>query len=277
MLLGSSKCIIIWENLIFLINMEKELKIGQNVRTVDFKKTKAYKTTSAVKWNWECPELLKDIVTKGNKPAHFIQFTLNVSAFERSMTDTIWEYDLNVYLLTKTGKICDNPNNTKCITMSFCETSNAEVMWEKVLGIIHSAAKSKESFDRFINTIFKEQPEVFRLSDVYTLIKESKTPKILNADDFMKYLDTFVDNPRGWSEATGEIEDIARYCTQTAKEVDGLDVSHAPVREFGKKGPFKTPAEWNRGYKGYIKDIFGKMSKRAQDMVVKNTHQMFND
>ena len=137
--------------------------------------------------------------------------------------------------------------------------------------------KSKQNFDKFMNTVWDNgNVTVFRLGkDFIDSITESVSIK--SVDDFMKYLDTFVDNPRGWSEATSEIEDIARYCTQTAKEVDGLDVSHAPVREFGKRGPFKTPAEWNKGYKGYIKDIFGKMSKRAQDMVVKNTHQMFND
>ena len=258
--------------------MEKELKLGQSVRSVDFKKTRAYKTKSAVKWNWECPELLKDVVVKGKTPAHFIQFTVNVDEFERVGTNSIWEYDLSVYLLTKTGKICVNPNGTNYITMTFCETDDAFGMWEKILGMIHSAAKSKVSFDKFIAAIFKERPDVFRIGDVSNLIKESvKAPKILSADDFMKYLDTFVDNPKGWSEATGEIEDIARVCTKVGKEIDGLDVSHAPVRGFGKSGQFKTPADWNKGYKGYIKDLFGKMSKRAQDMVVKNTHQMFND
>lgn len=254
--------------------MEKELKIGQNVRIVDFKRTRVQHWDSAYKWNWECPELLKSVVTepKGRLEPHFIQFTWEVSKFEeKGVADSIWEYRLLVSVLTKSGKIYRGDSCT-------CnKVGTAEEMHNDLLGIIHTMGKSKQNFDKFMNTVWDNgNVTVFRLGkDFIDSITESVSIK--SVDDFMKYLDTFVDNPRGWSEATSEIEDIARYCTQTAKEVDGLDVSHAPVREFGKRGPFKTPAEWNKGYKGYIKDIFGKMSKRAQDMVVKNTHQMFND
>lgn len=259
--------------------MEKELKLGQKVRSVDFKKTRAHHMKSACVWNWECPTLLSDVVVQGKTP-HFVQFKLECEEFERNVIESIYEYRLEVSLLTKSGKECKSPNNWYYVSCTFNATDTANVMWEKILGMIMFAAKSKDSFDKFLKVIFEDgKPTVFRLDDnFFKMIGESvKAPKILSADDFMKYLDTFVDNPKGWSEATGEIEDIARVCTQVGKEIDGLDVSHAPVRGFGKSGQFKTPADWNKGYKGYIKDLFGKMSKRAQDMVVKNTHQLFND
>lgn len=254
--------------------MEKELKIGQNVRSVDFKKTRAIGMKNAVKWNWECPTLLANA---NIEPHHklvptFISFEVECQVFDKpSMLEEIWEYRVLVSMSDKKGK----PYRMSSCT--FNDTVPVEDMWVKILDMIHTAAKSQTTFNKFLETVWDgKSPKVFRLGkDFIDSINESVS--IRSVDDFMKYLDTFVDNPRGWSEATGEIEDIARYCTQTAKEVDGLDVSHAPVREFGKRGPFKTPAEWNKGYKGYIKDIFGKMSKRAQDMVVKNTHQMFND
>lgn len=255
--------------------MEKELKIGQSVRSVDFKKTRAIGMKNALKWNWECPKLLENanIEAHHNLVPTFISFEVECQTFDKSNAlEEILEYRVLVSMTDKRGK----PYRMSSCT--FNETVRWEDFWVDILDMIHAAAKSQTTFNKFLAEVWDgKSPKVFRIGNICGLIKESNAPKILNADDFMKYLDTFVDNPRGWSEATGEIEDIARYCTQTAKEVDGLDVSHAPVREFGKKGPFKTPAEWNKGYKGYIKDIFGKMSKRAQDMVVANTHQMFND
>jgi hypothetical protein len=255
--------------------MEKELKIGQSVRSVDFKKTGAIGMKNTLKWNWECPKLFEN----ANIEAHhklvptFISFEVECQEFDKpNMLDVIWEYRVLVSIMDKNGK----PYRMSSCTLN--ETVRREDFLVDILDMIHTTAESQTAFNKFLTAVWDgNSPKVFRISNICGLIKESKTPKILNADDFMKYLDTFVDNPRGWSEATGEIEDIARYCTQTAKEFDGLDVSHAPVREFGKKGPFKTPTEWNKGYKGYIKDIFGKMSKRSQDMVVTYTHQMFND
>lgn len=257
--------------------MEKELKIGQNVRSVDFKKTRAIGMKNAVKWNWECPTLLANA---NIEPHHklvptFISFEVECQVFDKpSMLEEIWEYRVLVGMTDKKGK----PYRMSSCT--FNDTVPVEDLWVKILGMIHNAAKSQESFNKFLNAVWDgKSPRVFRLDDAFmkTISESVKAPKILSVDDFMKYLDTFKDDPRDWADATGEIEDIARVCTQVGKEIDGLDVSHAPVRGFGKKGQFKTPAEWNKGYKGYIKDIFGKMSKRAQDMVVKNTHLMFND
>lgn len=257
--------------------MEKELKIGQNVRSVDFKRTRAIGMKNAVKWNWECPTLLAnaDVEPHHKLVATFISFEVECQVFDKpSMLEEIWEYRVLVSMTDKKGK----PYRMSSCT--FNETVPVEDLWVKILGMIHTAAKSQESFNKFLNAVWDgKSPRVFRLDDTFmkTISESVKAPKILSADDFMKYLDTFKDDPRDWADATGEIEDIARVCTQVGKEIDGLDVSHAPVRGFGKKGQFKTPAEWNKGYKGYIKDIFGKMSKRAQDMVVKNTHLMFND
>jgi hypothetical protein len=257
--------------------MEKELKIGQNVRTVDFKRTRAFQFKSAAVWNWECPKLLKTVVTEPHHKLepHFLQFNVECQEFEKLNTiESIWEYRLLVMVLAKNGK------PYRMASCTFNATDPIDVMWEKILNTIHSSAKSVDSFQKFVNTVWDgKSPTVFRLDDnlIKTISESVKSPKILSADDFMRYLDTFKDDPRDWADATGEIEDIARMCTQIGKEIDGLDVSHAPARGFGKKGPFKTPTEWNKGYKTYIKDIFGKMSKRAQDMVVKNTHLMFND
>jgi hypothetical protein len=171
--------------------MEKELKIGQNVRTVDFKRTRAFQFKSAAVWNWECPKLLKTVVTEPHHKLepHFLQFNVECQEFEKlNAIESIWEYRLLVMVLAKNGK------PYRMASCTFNATDPIDVMWEKILNTIHSSAKSVDSFQKFVNTVWDgKSPTVFRLDDnLIKTISESVTDVFEAKTDIEKELDVIL-------------------------------------------------------------------------------------
>lgn len=145
--------------------VDAELAAGKKLASPHFKKARPYSMKSAVVWNWECPTLLSGIEVKGKEP-HFLQIKVECQEFEKDIIESTYEYRLLVQINSKNGKECKNPNGVNYVSSTFDMTDKITDMWEKILGMVHAAAKSEESFKKLIQIMWEDgKPTVFRLDD----------------------------------------------------------------------------------------------------------------
>lgn len=87
-------------------------------------------------------------------------------------------------------------------------------------------------------------------------------------DAIEMYLYNFPDDATSWDQATDEIRDLARTVKEYYNEID-LDLTHAEVENGKGLQPLdfrsiKTPADWNRLGKEYIRKAYSMMSSSTK-------------
>ena len=89
-----------------------------------------------------------------------------------------------------------------------------------------------------------------------------------------KFLDKFPDDASSWANATDEVRDMARAAREHYNDME-LNVLYSDPKALQGLDfrAFKTPAEWNKKGKEYIRSVYSKMKPKNralfEDRVIK--------
>jgi len=99
------------------------------------------------------------------------------------------------------------------------------------------------------------------LEDFLNENKSSKLPSKIE-----KFLKKFPDNATSWKEATDEIRDMARTAKEYYNELvlDVLKDDEKALKPLDFKS-IKTPSEWNKKGKEYIRNVFNKLNTQGKE------------
>jgi len=82
------------------------------------------------------------------------------------------------------------------------------------------------------------------------------------------FMKKFPDKATSWTQATDELRDLSRIARETLQD-QGTSVEDMNFREI------KTPAEWNKKSKAFIKGVYKKMTPATKKVFYKYFKQTF--
>ncbi len=126
-----------------------------------------------------------------------------------------------------------------------------------------------DTYDRLMQG---EQADMCVTDPPYNVAYEGKTESkmtiqndSMSASAFYQFL---YDNATSWTQATDELRDLSRIARETLQD-QGTSVEAMNFREI------KTPAEWNKKSKAFIKGVYKKMTPATKKVFYKYFKQTF--
>lgn len=93
--------------------------------------------------------------------------------------------------------------------------------------------------------------------------------EVTGNEDIDALLSQFPDDAEKWRDATDEIKDVAHIVRQTYNEMelDAVEGNEGYIESLNFR-EFKKPADWNKGAKKQIKELWSKLSPKNQDIAL---------
>lgn len=77
------------------------------------------------------------------------------------------------------------------------------------------------------------------------------------------FMKKYPDNATSWAQADDGMRDLSRIARETINEQQGMNIESMNFREF------KTPAEWNKKSKAFVKKVYKKMTPETKKVFFK--------